>query len=145
MKHLFLSLATLLVLSGCGISYQYASFDPNLKIENDLSSSLKEKNVRYWEYSSKKEFDKTYEMELPHLRFQKSLEWYKSFNAGNRQGYKVTLLSINVIDDTRAITQNRYEDDEGNSHVFEDRWVFVENEWYHYFEFSKLPGTQLPF
>lgn len=145
MKHILVLLSTFFFFTGCVSSYQYASVSPTFKTESTALESLKERNLLFWEYFSNKEFDKSYELELPHLRFQKSLAWYKGFYEPNRKGYKITLISIDPIDEYRAIVKNLYEDSEENRFVMEDRWVLVNEKWYHYFEFSKLPSADKPF
>ena len=144
MKHVLVLLSALFFFSGC-VSYQYASVSPTFKAKDTKSESLKEQNLLFWEYFSNKEFDKSYELELPHLRFQKSLSWYKTFNEPNRKGYKITLMDIETLDEHRAVVKNLYEDNEGNSFTMEDRWVYVGEKWYHFFEFSKLPSADKPF
>jgi hypothetical protein len=144
MRHFVILLTILFFFSGC-VSYKYASVSPTFKTENAKLKSLKERNLLFWEYFSNKEFDKSYELELPHLRFQKSLAWYKTFFEPNRKGYKITLMTIEAIDEHRAIVKNLYEDNEGNSFTIEDKWVYVSEKWYHFFEFSKLPSTDKPF
>lgn len=144
MKYFLVLLTTLFFFSGC-VSYKYASVSPVFKAEDGKAESLKERNLLFWEYFSNKEFDKSYELELPHLRFQKSLIWYQAFYAPNRKNYKITLMDIETIDEHRAIVKNLYEDNAGNSFTMEDRWVFVDGKWYHFFEFSKLPSVDKPF
>jgi len=145
MKKALLAILSLFLFSGCSLSYQYAFMDPQLKIEEESLKKLAQRDLLFWEYYSNKDFEKSYALELPHLRFLKSLEWYKTFNEPNRKGYKITLLSIKSIDDNKAIIQNKYEDSEENSLILEDRWVLVDEEWYHYFEFSRLPTSESPF
>jgi hypothetical protein len=144
MRHFVILLTALFFFSGC-VSYKYASVSPTFKTEDAKLKSLKERNLLFWEYFSSKEFDKSYELELPHLRFQKSLNWYKAFHEPNRKGYKITLMSIETLDEHRAIVKNLYTDNEENSFTMEDRWVFVGGKWYHFFEFSKLPSADKPF
>jgi len=144
MRSIVLAFSALLMLSGCG-AYKYAFVSPEFKTQDAKLLSLQEQNLLFWELFSNKEFDKSYELELPHLRFQKSLAWYQEFNESYRKGYKVTLMSIETLDEHRAIVKNFHEYTEGNRLIMEDRWVFVDGKWYHFFEFSKLPSTDKPF
>lgn len=144
-KTALLSFIVLLFAACAPSSYKYSSIDPSFTTEDKSLKELSFAHKIYWEYYSAKEFDKTYQMELPHLRFQKSLDWYKNFFEPNRKGYKITLLSINKIDDDRAIITHRYEDEEENTLIIEDRWVLIGGKWRHYFEFSKLPSAESPF
>jgi hypothetical protein len=125
--------------------YTYAIKDPSFIITEDEKASLSKRHLEFWEYYSKKEFEKSYALELPHLRFEKSLPWYKNFYADNKQGYTITQLSITLKNKYHAIVQSRLQDSEGTNYIFPDYWVLVEGKWYHYFEFSKLPSPNKPF
>lgn len=126
-------------LGGCASSYHFSSKNPSLLVENESVKALSEKDLAYWEHVSKKEFDVSYAYELPHLRYLKPLEWYKNFHAPNRQYFTMEQYAITFVDSHRAIIKHRYNDKDGNHLELEDRWVLVGNEWFHYFEFSKLP------
>lgn len=132
-------------LGGCASSYQFASKTPSLQLKDESLKALSARDLTYWEHFSQKEFDASYAYELPHLRYLKPLEWYKNFNAPNKQHYTMEQYDITLVDAHRAIVKHYYKDKEGNHLEMEDRWVLVQNEWFHYFEFSKLPLDTPPF
>lgn len=134
-----------LILSGCSSHYSYAIKDPNFSVTEETKQALSNRHLQFWEYFSKKEFTSSYELELPHLRFEKSILWYNNFHADNKQEYIITQLSITLQDEYHAIVTTQLQDKEGLVRTFPDYWVLVEGKWYHYFEFSKLPTPKKPF
>lgn len=142
---LFIILIAVFFVACAPSSYKYSSIDPSFTTEDKNLKELAQTHKLFWEYFSAKEFEKTYQMELPHLCFQKSFNWYKNFFEPNRKGYKINLVSIKKIDDDRAVITHKYKDEEENEFLMEDRWVLVNGKWRHYFEFSKLPATEFPF
>jgi len=132
-------------MQGCSAHYMYALKDPSVSIYDANTKALSQRHMEFWELFAQKHLDKTYDMELPHLRFEKSLEWYREFNAGNEKNYTITQLSFETVDKNRMIVRSRFQNKEGTSYVFPDYWVLVEGKWYHFFEFSKLPSPNKPF
>lgn len=146
-KNTFFILSIIVLGAGCShsMNYQFATIDSSLVLKEDKLKHLSKRHQEFWEYFSSKNFDKSYTYELPHLQFLKSLDWYKEFNTPNIQGYKVIQLSIEEVEKDKAIVKYRYEKKGHQSLLIDDRWVFVDGEWYHYFEFSKLPSLTQPF
>lgn len=140
-------LVVTLFISGCSpfVNYQFTTVDSSLVLKEDKLKHLSKRHQEFWEYFSSKDFEKSYTYELPHLQFLKSLDWYQEFNAPNLKGYKITQLSIEEVEKDKAIVKYRYEKTGHQSLIIDDRWVFVDGEWYHYFEFSKLPSLTQPF
>ena len=133
------------VLAGCASSYQYASKDPSLQITDERIKALSERDLAYWEYFSKNDFDATYKYELPHLQYLKSLAWYKNFYASANKNFTMQQSKITLVNSDRAIIKHHFRDKEGNSLELEDRWVLVKDTWFHYFDLTKLPLNTPPF
>jgi len=144
MKSMLL-LAILFAFLGCSSSYTYVSKLPSAETKKPILQQLSDRHLKFWELFSEKRFDDTYTIELPHLQFQKSLEWYHDFYSTNNKGYTVSQVAIKEVDDNRAIVITRSQTKGGLITEFEDRWVLVDQKWYHYFEFSKLPSPDKPF
>jgi hypothetical protein len=145
LKIAILTLFISLFFGGCVSSYQFAFKDPSLQLKDESLKALSQRDLSYWEHMSQKEFDASYDYELPYLRYLKSLEWYKNFNATNNQKFTIKQYDITLVDSHRAIIKHYYHGSDGHSLNLEDRWVLVQNEWFHYFELSKLPIDTHPF
>lgn len=129
--------------TGCG-SLQYSFIDKSLNLETQKNKDLSVAVLNYYEALSKKDFKEAYSFELPHLQFQKSLDFYEKFYFDYKGFHKTTLLSIQTIDKDRAIVSVNIEYKD-NHYQLQDRWVFVNGLWKHYNKFSILPDPYNPF
>lgn len=132
---------------GCESKYTNVSLDQNISIDENVTlvSNLEERYLQYWEAFSKGEYEKSYAYELPYLNYLKSLQWYKEFHRTRRTDYKVKLLSIDIADNDSNIAYLKSEFiSPRNTITLLDKWIKVENSWYHYYKQTILPEPPKP-
>lgn len=144
-----ISLFTFIVfIFGCNDKYaDYVTTDQNLTIEESVleSENLLERYKEYWYYFGKGDYDNSYEYELPYLNFLKSLEWYKEFHQANQKNYRVTLLSVTVEKNNANIVYMRSRfTTPTHGYELSDKWLRINNKWYHYYSQSILPPAPKP-
>lgn len=135
---IFLFLASFFV--GCAHKSSLVKINPHFQEKSEKVLQLEQRYQEYWDYFSKKEFDKAYSYELPHQRFLHPLQWYKTFNQSNDQNYTTILDSIKLLNGDSANVKSRYiSSDKKTSFEFEDKWYFIHGKWYHVMKTSRLP------
>lgn len=128
---------------GCQLHSQSQYIKPIEKnFENPMLNKLKQRNLEYWNLFAQKKFTKTYQFEMPHQRFLHSLKWYKEFNTKyNDTNATFEQLNIQLIDKNKAVVKMR-KILPSSSHIFDDKWYYVDGVWYHQMKTTILP---LPF
>ena len=134
----FIFFTYIIFIFGCEPKYEFASKDVNLTLKSDLEKDLSRRHLDYWEAFSKKQFDDTFKFELAYQQFIKGKAWYKEFFAGNNSNYKIILKNIEIKDNDTAVVATKYIRKK-SSHIFYDKWYYVNGTWYHWFKTSKLP------
>jgi len=133
----------LILFAGCVSNQQtfaFAKKSPDINITDSKTEKLSRAHLYYWDRFSKKKFKETYAMELPYQRFLKNYEWYKKFNYTNDQNYTIEQLNIRMLDKNSAIVKSKYiSKDRQATFLFDDRWYFVNGNWYHLMKTSKIP------
>jgi len=125
--------------SSCS-NFQYAHKDGNFS--QNISKELTElscSHLQYWEYRSKKEFEKSYNYELPYQRFIYSNDWYKRFHSPDEGNFSI--LQVEIIQKSPEFAEIKTKKilKDGYSYTFLDKWYRVGNKWYH-----KMKTTYLP-
>ena len=145
MKKLYILSILLIFFVGCAHKIDLVKVSPNLKIKSKKLHALVKRYEEYWDYFSKKDFDRAYLYELPHQRFIYTLQWYKKFNQPNNKGYTTILRNIKLINDYTADILSTYvSSDKKIKFNFNDKWYFIHGKWYHLMKTSRLisPVTQ---
>lgn len=102
-----------------------------------MKSDLRNRFVDYWSYRANKEFYKTYNFELPYLKYLYSKDSYEDYFNNAPRIKKITVKRIickeNVcfVDLLLHIYKNNV--------YYKDEWVNVDNVWYHRFNDRGLP------
>lgn len=115
----------------------------NITYENEELKSLSERHLSYWEKFSKKDFNNTYEYELPYQQYLYSKKWYNNFFKTNNVNYRIYQIDIQRYDKNSDIAnvKTRFVKDKTNF-IFSDLWFYVNGQWYHHFKPSKLPNYE---
>ncbi len=126
--------------AGCSHKSTLVKINPHFQGTSEKVLQLVQRYQEYWDYFSKKEFDKAYLYELPYQRFLHSLQWYKTFNQSNDQNYTTILYSVKLSNNDSANIKSKYiSSDKKTSFEFEDKWYFINGKWYHVMKTSRLP------
>ena len=136
----FILFFTTFLITGCSHKITFVKVDQNFHAKSKKIMQLEQRYKEYWDYFSKKNFEKSYYYELPHQRFLHSLQWYKKFNQSNDQNYTTILKSINLVNDYTANVKSKYiSSDKQTMFDFVDRWYLIDGKWYHVMKTSKFP------
>lgn len=102
-----------------------------------MQSDLKNRFVDYWNYRAHKEFDKTYNYEMPYLKYLHSKEEYEDYFEDAPRIKKIIVKNINCKNNICYISLllKIYH----NYVFFKDKWVKVDNIWYHRYNDMLLP------
>ncbi len=138
----FLVILFILISSGCEKKYIYTSKTNDMVIKDKKSEALSERAMDYWESFSAKDFNSTYQYELPFQQYLKSKLWYVRFNAGNTKGYFLEQKEIEYIDENRAIIKIKFSKNKSGGHMISDRWYLIDGVWYHKMKTSILPSYE---
>jgi len=106
-----------------------------------LPKDLKVRILNYWENRSKKNFEATYQIELPYLKYLHTKEWYEKFFQDATLFSKVKIKKITQCDEnicTVGLLLNPKFSPETNIFLY-DKWIKVDNLWYHKYVDSALP------
>ncbi len=129
---------------GSGVSNTPSlSFVFTSQVEN-VPEKLLSKIAEYWGYKGNFQFSKAYLLEAPHTRYQLSLEKYLKMHKKARKLNGVLLLNVDEFYDMVEIrlkaTLDRGSEQGTNndSQIMTERWVKIENSWYHVFGNSLL-------
>lgn len=102
-----------------------------------MKSSLKNRFVNYWNYRAHKEFYKTYKFELPYLKYIHPKEEYEDFFNDAPRIKKVMVKHLECKDNICYVGMVLKI---GREYVYyKDKWIKVDNIWYHRFKDSALP------
>ncbi len=135
MRTFIFSLITLFFL-GCEQKFEFTNIDTNISLDKK-DEKLSKRHLEYWEYRSKKDAPSSYMYEMPYQRFIRSLQWYKMFHEGGREHFTITQKHIS-IHNSKALIESQFKYKK-STYTFKDPWFFVNGQWYHQFETSKLP------
>jgi hypothetical protein len=102
-----------------------------------MKSDLKNRFVEYWSYRAKKRFYKTYGFEMPYLRYLYSQDWYEDYFSTAPRIKKISIKKIDCKNDICKIGIILYFGK--NYSYYTDKWVKVDNIWYHRFNDRPLP------
>jgi hypothetical protein len=113
------------------------SFEVNFANGVLMKSDLKNKFIQYWSLRAEKKFDKTYKFEMPYLRYLYSKDWYEDFFSTAPKIRKISIKKIDCKNNICRIgivlyTKRNY------IYIF-DKWIKVDNVWYHRFNDRLLP------
>ena len=140
MKYLFYAILILTLFNGCEKKLKYAKTDIELVLKTDNEKQLVKRVLKYWDLMSKKEFDKTYPMELPYQQYLYPLSKYKLINSGNNAGYYMTIQNISIKENNATISL-KYKLNNTKLHLT-DNWVKIKDIWYHKKRINKLPNNK---
>jgi hypothetical protein len=140
MRYFFL--IPLLFFLGCEEKYKYVTLDSNLTFETlESPQVLKKRFQEYWEYRSQNNFQASYEYELPYLKLLKNKQAYQSFFSNNKYS-NISLKKVssgnNQEADIALLWIKKYNVN-GETSQYQDKWVYIDNNWYHYYHASILP------
>jgi len=102
-----------------------------------MQSNLKKRFVEYWNNRAHKQFYKTYDLELPYLKYLYSKDWYEDYFSNAPRIKKISIKRVNCKDNICKIGMvlKIYK----NSVYYTDKWIKVDNVWYHRFNDNALP------
>ncbi len=123
---------------GCEKKYTHVSTDSSIVATTEKQKQFIHDWKEYWEAFSNKDFTTSYNYEMPYLRYQHDLDWYKALNRGNRKGFKLELKEYRYLDDNIMLADTKHINEKG-SFVSQHEWVYIENRWYHTMITSILP------
>jgi hypothetical protein len=102
-----------------------------------MQSDLKSRFIKYWQNRANKYFFKTYDLEMPYLRYLYSKEWYEDYFSLAPRIKKISIKKIDCKDNICYIHMllkiNK------NNVYYKDKWVKVDGIWYHRFNDNPLP------
>ena len=130
-------IVVLILFSGCEKKYEHVIMDIN-STSTVVPHKLAKRYKEYWENFSDNKFDKTYKIELPYLQFIKNISWYKNFRGTSTGNFSIEGVAAKKIDDNIIHIRTKIISN-GQEEKFYDRWIFVNNVWYHYYYPSLLP------
>lgn len=102
-----------------------------------MPSNLKNRFISYWSFRANKEFYKTYKFELPYLKYIHPKEEYEDFFADAPRIKRISIKNISCKNNICYIGMvlSIYK----NKVYYKDKWIKVDNVWYHRFKDSALP------
>ncbi len=116
-------------------------FSAQITFNNSLliPSSLKEKFISYWQARANKEFYKTFNYEMPYLRYLYSKDWYEDFFSSSPRFKSIYVKNFECKGNICFFTlllKPKYSKD---TIFYKDKWVKVDNTYYHRFNDLLLP------
>ena len=143
-----LTFFSIIILTGCSEKhdFKYAYIDDNLTIVNeenitpDTIEALKMRNLEYWEYSSAANYEKSFEYELPYLKFLHHKDWYVGFHESDKKKYRLTIVKIEFDDKesylAHVVARLEYKD---KLIELRHKWYNINGNWYHKYSPSYIP------
>ena len=114
--------------------------DKNVK---NIPSALQKRVISYWEKRAQKQFEETYEYELPYLQYLHTSLWYEQFFQDAPKFSKIIVKKVENINKNKSIIGLLlYPKYNSKNFVFlYDTWVKIDGNWYHKYKDSSLPGS----
>lgn len=139
MRFTLLLVITLFFIA-CENKYTYSEIDDNLTIKDKHLKELSMRFLSYWDLKSQGKYKETFNYELAYQRYIKPIDEYEQFHKGNRTFFHVKLVSIDLIDKNTAMLTKTMTMDNGKIYTEVEKWLYIDNEWWHKVRLSKLPG-----
>jgi len=140
MRYLFfISILILSLFNGCSEKHKYTKTDIELVLKTDDEKNLANRVLKYWNYMSQHQFEKSYKMELPYQQYLYPLEKYKIINSGNNKHYYMTITNIKIKDNNATVSL-KYKLHNTKLHLT-DKWIKIKEIWYHKKRIKKLPNN----
>jgi len=142
MNRLVLLILLVVLFVGCSVklpSSQYASIEKNRNSLNDHKKLLLAKRfIEYWDARIKGDTAKSWQYELPYMRYISTYENYKPMARGY-YGKKVVLMRVEPQNKDQAIVLRKVYITPDRYVVKKDQWFYVKDNWYHKFYQAILP------
>ena len=106
-----------------------------IHLDSDLTKSFQ----KYWKNRGEREFDKTYDQELPYLQYIHSRKWYKDFFIDAPKFRKVLIKKVHSCTQNVCILGILLFKDTSSPIYLYDKWIRVNDKWYHRYSDSYLP------
>lgn len=144
MKIKFLVILTIFVLfSGCEKKikdFEHAMLDGNLTLKSEKEMALAQRFLEYWEYRSTRQYEKSFQMEMPSYKFLNTIDRYLVESHSMNHDFTIKLKSISFNADEKQIAVLRRQYNKGTFQSFsDDIWLNVNGTWYHKYYFSPFP------
>ncbi len=143
MSKVLMTALFILTVFGCSKTYKYVQVNQEFSKKAQYRDLLTQAS-RYWDALSIKDFDESYEYELPYLNFKHNLEWYKKFHSNNKEKYFINIKSIKSIDLSGVVYIELEYNKNGKTFTFLDKWIDVNGRWYHKYSDSLVPDIDEP-
>ena len=146
MKLLYVGALLVFAFMGCSERVpqsKFVSIDQNVTFDSEKSQKLRNRFIAYWDARSRHEFDKSYEFELPYIRFLKDEDTYKSELSVTFKGYETVMTKLEFDDkaQSRATVYRKYIKDDVELRM-KTRWYYVNGRWYRAYDFSLFPKSR---
>ena len=132
-----------LIFGGCGEKlekYKFSSIDANVSLSTDEEIGLANRFLKYWDARSRKDFETSYQMELPYNRYLKTYNMYEAEGQSIFENFHTVLLSVRFDKDEKNIAwiQRKYIHKD-TVLLLNSKWINVHGTWYHKYTFSVFP------
>jgi len=112
-----------ILLDGCSVK-SYNFIIQNKKATKKMDRKLFYRFAEYWDAIRKKNFERSYKMELPYIQYVYDISYYKKA-LQNIQVKKIEVYKVEYKDPVYIITIKL-----GNSWQ-KDKWIEIDGEYYH--------------
>jgi hypothetical protein len=109
-------------------------FPKNISIDNNLKSRF----IQYWNFRGNLIFSKSYNFEMPYLKYLYTKTWYKNFFKNAPKIKKISIINIDCKNQICKINFNAKIRKIGYIY-YSDKWIKIDNTWYHRFNDNPLP------
>ena len=119
------------------LSAAEVSIPKNIQISKNLENRISD----YWGKRAENDFKSTYSIELPYLNYIHSRKWYKKCFHNAATFSNVDIIKVFKCDsEICTLGLELTDEDTTDSKIFiKDKWINIDNTWYHRYDDSPLP------
>ena len=138
-------LSIMLFIAGCSVKTpkptKNISYEQNYKKREYLL--LLERFIQYWQNRVDGKIEDAWKYELPYQKYVTGFKQYKSL-IGSYKGYHIQLIEIKqVAPNVVIVTRKVYKTDPNNATTKYDKWIKIDNTWYHKFYQNVFPPKSI--